>query len=203
MFANIREAFRSGQEGTEKTNGTHGTHGTLGTHQDHQDHQDRHRQDRQDHLPEVVKEKVVHEEIEEVQPVIEREVEQTEIQQIIVPTEEHEKRVFEHEEHGGLPTETRETRGEFSQDEMDRQRIAVQPEHVEENVGGTRVVNQPIVKENVKTRVVEEIQPVIERTIEETHVHHVEQPIIEHHVAAPIIREPIVRRPPIQSSGSY
>ncbi|KAI8919074.1 hypothetical protein DFJ77DRAFT_438138 [Powellomyces hirtus] len=56
--------------------------------------------------------------------------------------------------------------------------------------------NDPVVKERVNVHVIEEIQPVIWRTIDETHVYHTAQPIYEHHTGAPKVQE-IRYNPPI------
>jgi hypothetical protein len=66
-------------------------------------------------------------------------------------------------------------------------------ERVEEVAGDTeRVHKAPIVQETVKKHYVQEIQPVIERTVEETHVHHMKAPVTEHHVNAPIVHDTVV-----------
>lgn len=151
----------------------------------------------------VEKETVRHHRQQEVQPVIEREIEQTEIQQVIQPVQERQERVVHHDG-TTLDTEEKTVRDEIGLAEAgkmyEEQQAAIKAEHsshhVEETVGEAEVITkEPIIHETVNRHVIEEVQPVIERTIDEVHINHVEQPIKEHHVAAPIINEPINRAP--------
>lgn len=150
----------------------------------------------------VEKETIRQHKQEEVQPVIEKEVDQTEIQQVILPVEEHKEAVIHHDEIA-LDAENRTSHDEAGKLEATRkyeeQQAAIAAEHgtrVEEAVGDSEVVTkEPIIHETVNKHVVEEIQPVIERTIDEVHVNHIRQPIYEHHEAAPIVHEPVRRAP--------
>jgi hypothetical protein len=153
--------------------------------------------DRSEKAP-VVKEDVKHKHVKEVQPVIEKDVHQTEVQQVIQPVVEHHEGETHHTGKTVLPVETRKTADQIDRGEeekLQRQRAAIHSERTEETVDAGTKVLEPIVHENVKTHVVEEVQPVIEKTVEETHIEHVEQPIKVNHVAAPIVREPVVREP--------
>ena len=143
----------------------------------------------------VVREKVKHRHVQEVQPVVNREVQQTEIQQIIQPIEDTREDTIHHDE-GTLPEQVQVTKAasEVEEAKYQEQKEALPAhERVEEVVGDTEVIHkEPIVRETVKKRYVQEIQPVIERTVEETHVHHVTAPVTEHHVQAPIIKDTVV-----------
>jgi hypothetical protein len=139
----------------------------------------------------VVQETVRRHEVDEVTPMIERDVDRTEIQQVIERDEEYDEQVHTHER--TLPTEVRDT--VIHEGEADVQRQIADEERKVEDLGGETHVLEPIVKENVRVHVVEEIQPIIERTVDETHIVHTTQPIKEHHVLPPVLRDEIVERP--------
>lgn len=60
--------------------------------------------------------------------------------------------------------------------------------------------NAPVVNETVHEHHVDVVQPVIERTVDETHVHHVTVPVKEHHVAAPVVVDEVTVAAPATGS---
>jgi anaerobic ribonucleoside-triphosphate reductase len=139
----------------------------------------------------IVQENIRQHQKTEVTPVVDRELEQTVVQQVVQPVQDHVKAEAQHhyQQAQGI---SRETAEELSSEDARRyqaQREIVTGGRTVERFDQGVVENAPIVKERVNTHVIEEIQPVIERTIDETHVVHTEQPIYEHHTAAPKVAE--------------
>ena len=147
-----------------------------------------------------MKEKVQTHEVQEVQPVVERTVEQTEVQQVVQPITDHQEKTVHHEDTPALPVETKTSHDEVddgSATKYTEQLADIKPEHTVETVGEAEVVTKaPIVHETVEKHVVTEVQPVIERVIDETHVSHVTQPIVEHHIESPDVAD-VINKPAI------
>ncbi|KAI8822265.1 uncharacterized protein EV422DRAFT_526247 [Fimicolochytrium jonesii] len=152
-------------------------------------------------VEEEVKEAIVHENItaierEEIQPIIERERLQTEIVQVVQPvldvvTEAPtvEKVQLEEETH-----KYREKASEEDIRKYEEQAEAFSEERREEVVH-EKVYKAPIIHEVVKTKVITEVQPVIERVINKTHVIEETQNIKETFVKAPIVHEQQIAAP--------
>jgi len=133
--------------------------------------------------PAVVHEKIKREEVEEIQPVIHRELDKTEIRQITQPYMEKEvKPVQIHE--SILPAENRATILPAST-EIPREKFENLTEF--EGVERRRVEKTPIIVETIKKHIIEEIQPIIYKEIHEPHVIKLTQPIYEKIVEAPVI----------------
>jgi len=149
----------------------------------------------------VIEETVIQENREIIQPVIHREIEKTEVRHVIQPVYQDETAATQMEERT-LPAEYR---GE----------IRVTPNYAEtlqaanhssqatiiSTAGATQtttVVNQPIVHEIIKPHIIEEVQPVIHRTVHEPHIIHERQDIYEKIVEPPTeiveTREPIYEK---------
>ncbi|KAJ3184883.1 hypothetical protein HDU85_001565 [Gaertneriomyces sp. JEL0708] len=126
----------------------------------------------------------------EVQPIIEREHEQTIVQQVVQPVRDHQAATHHHyAENAAI---TREVQDELSTDDARRYQQNLQSVHSGrkvENLEEGVITNAPVIHEKVNTHVIEEVQPVIERTIDETHVVHTTQPIYEHHTASPRVAD--------------
>ncbi|TPX55987.1 hypothetical protein PhCBS80983_g04891 [Powellomyces hirtus] len=144
----------------------------------------------------VVHETINREEREEIQPVIERERIQTEIQQVVQPvldvvTEAPvvEKVELEHESH-----KYREKAKEEDVKKYEQQAEAIKDETTVEEVH-EKVYLEPIIHETVKKRVITEIQPVIERVVHQTHVVEETQHINETFVKAPVVHDTQVATP--------
>jgi hypothetical protein len=134
----------------------------------------------------VVEQVIKPRELIEVQPMVVREREQTEVHEVIQPLREQEV----------LPpvVDTKELpviEGEFveSQEQFEREynevtenfKSSVQVQDIQKE----RIVNQPIVQEVIHKKVIEEIQPVIHKETVVPHVLRETQPIHEHIVEAP------------------
>lgn len=140
---------------------------------------------------------VVHENLRQQQsthitPVVDREREETIVQQTIQPIEDRVQAETQHH-YSQAKAISRETAEELSAEDArryqaQRELVGTGSRNVERIDRGV-VENAPIVKERVNTHVIEEIQPVVNRTIEEQHIVHTEQPIYEHHTAAPKVAE--------------
>jgi len=136
--------------------------------------------------PPVVEQVIKPRELIEVQPMVVREREQTELHEVIQPLREKEV----------LPpvVDTKELpiiEGEFieSQEQFEREynevteklKSSVQIQDIQKE----RIVNKPIIQEVVHKKVIEEIQPVIHKETVVPHVLRETQPIHEHIVEAP------------------
>jgi len=141
-------------------------------------------------------------ETHEIQPVILREREKLEVQEVVQPIyEKAELPITYHDRE--LPSEVRpEVR--MSADEYLRKvkdwESGFKSVSRTEEVSLSRVEKPAIVKEVIKKQIIEEIQPVIHREIIEPHVWRETRPIYERIVESPTVviekREPIVRAPP-------
>jgi hypothetical protein len=139
--------------------------------------------------PAVVHEKVYQVEREEIQPVIHREREKTEIVQIEAPRYESEIRpTIVHERQ--LPAETRpEVRGSTAQTEMMYQEFGrIHQSTMERAPVEHRVYEKPaIVEEHIRRTIIEEVQPVIHKEVVEPHIIRETLPIYEKIVEAPVV----------------
>ncbi|KAI8996066.1 hypothetical protein BC832DRAFT_305806 [Gaertneriomyces semiglobifer] len=149
-----------------------------------------------------VKEAVIHETVaalerEEVQPVIERERIHTEIQQVVQPVLDvvNEAPVVESKE---LPEETHRYREKVKEDDVARyeaQAEAFCDETHQTQVVHEKVFKEPVIHEVVHTKIITEVQPVIERVVHKTHIVEETQPIKETFVKAPVVHEQEIAPP--------
>jgi len=140
----------------------------------------------------VVKEHIQPKEIEEIQPVIHREREKTEIIEVTKPIIEREVLPTTISEKT-LPAETRPTIfHEESEQFKQRYKHATEKYKASVEVAPTErevIEKPPIVKEHVVRKVIEEIQPVIYREITEPHITREVKPIYEKVVDEPTLVE--------------
>eukprot|EP01111_Echinosteliopsis_oligospora_P002741 TRINITY_DN141_c0_g1_i2.p1 TRINITY_DN141_c0_g1~~TRINITY_DN141_c0_g1_i2.p1 ORF type:complete len:253 (+),score=82.21 TRINITY_DN141_c0_g1_i2:102-860(+) len=139
--------------------------------------------------PAVIKETVIPEQQEIIQPVIHREIEKTEIRHIIQPIYQEETlpvQIHDRE----LPAEFRgELRvGPSIAEKLAADNQGIAPQIITTTVAPTvtTIVNKPIIHEIIRPHIIEEIQPVIHRTIHEPHVVHERKDIYEKIVEAPV-----------------
>ena len=137
-----------------------------------------------ENAPVVQEHRNVHQ-VEVVHPTVEKDVDQTIVHKSIQPIAQHEETVTH--EHTVAEAEERDTRDTGAGEVP----TGVNIESISETEAGTQetIVEQPAVHENVHVHHVEDIQPVIEKEVDQTVVTHVEKPIHEHHVSAPIVDE--------------
>ncbi|KAI9094439.1 hypothetical protein DFS34DRAFT_629460 [Phlyctochytrium arcticum] len=133
----------------------------------------------------------------EIQPVIDRERVRTEIQRVVQPildvvteTPTIESVVDDIEVH----TYKEKTRLEDIQ-KYESESSAFKDEIREAEVVHEKVYKEPIIHETIKTKIITEIQPVIERVIHKTHIIQETQPIKETFIKAPVIHEQEVATP--------
>jgi hypothetical protein len=132
----------------------------------------------------VVQEHTTHHQTEEVTPVIERDVDQAIVHQTVEQHREHEART-EHAEKqlGTIEHETRDASEHVPAGHLGD--VGHESTH---SAGAHETVHkEPIIHETVHTHHVEEVQPVIQKDIDETVVTHVTQPVHEHHIASPVV----------------
>ena len=146
----------------------------------------------------VIEETIIQEQREIIQPVIHREIEKTEVRHVIqpvyqeetVPTQIHERTLAaEYRGDIGASVNTLETLKAAS--------ASSQPSLIS-TVGAaqtTTVVNDAIVHEIIKPHIIEEVQPVIHRTVHEPHIIHERKDIYEKIIEAPV--EIVETRAPI------
>ncbi|KAJ3042167.1 hypothetical protein HDV00_008054 [Rhizophlyctis rosea] len=139
----------------------------------------------------VVKEHVHAREKEEITPVIEREREETIVNQVVQPVKDTRHEVHHHQAtNAPIQNEVIEDISNAEAEKYQRNRAQHQSTRTVEGHGvHSAHVTAPIVHERVKPHVVEEIQPVIEREIQEEHVVHRIQPVQERVVKAPVVGE--------------
>ncbi|KAJ3035126.1 hypothetical protein HDV00_004297 [Rhizophlyctis rosea] len=144
----------------------------------------------------VVQEHVRDVEIEEIQPVVERERIVTEVQQVVQPVLDVvneapvvEEAVLEQEEHKFKEKTTTENLERYEE-----QANAFKDEQSHVVVHET-VYKEPVIHETVKHKIIKEVQPVIERVVTKTHVIQETQPIKETFVKAPIVHEQEIAAP--------
>jgi len=142
----------------------------------------------------VQEKKDVHAEVE-ITPVVDRVVDETEVRQTILPVKDEVNEVSA--EHRVAATDKRsitEAPTDAVKAKYQEQASAVQSSYKEVE-GETQVkVNAPVIEEVHKKHIVEEIQPVIERTTHHTHKIHTTQPIEEHVIAAAKVADIQVKR---------
>lgn len=144
----------------------------------------------------IVKEKKDIQQEVEITPVVDRVVDETEVRQTILPVKD--EVVEESAEHRVMATDKRnitEAPTEAVKAKYQEQANAVQASYKEVEGEATVHVNKPVIEEVHKKHIVEEIQPVIERTTHHTHRIHTTQPIEEHVIAAAKVADIQVKAP--------
>ncbi|KAJ3016286.1 hypothetical protein HKX48_004133 [Thoreauomyces humboldtii] len=146
-----------------------------------------------------------------ITPHVSRERDETVVQQVVQPITDAVTAPSVHH-HAQAPGVSREIAEALSSEDArryrDQRQLATQGGKAVERIDQGTFQNAPVVKERVNVHVIEEIQPVIWRTIDETHIHHQAQPIYEHLTAAPKVQQ-IRYNPPIsmqefeQRGGSH
>jgi hypothetical protein len=132
--------------------------------------------------PAVVHETIRREEVEEIQPVIHRERDTTEVRQLTQPIYEQEVRSVQiHEQ--TLPAEQR------AAVIYEAAPLPAAPLPTSSFAGVERrvVEKPPVVVETIKRLVIEETQPIIYKEIHEPHIIRVTKPIYERVVEAPVV----------------
>jgi len=133
----------------------------------------------------VIEEVIKPRELTEVQPIITREREVTEVHEVVQPIQSREilPPVIEEKE---LPVVERETQRESSAEFLkEYQETSLQSSVEVENVQRERIVKKPIIQEVVHKRIVEEIQPVIHKETLVPHIVREVLPIHEKIIEAP------------------
>lgn len=133
--------------------------------------------------PAVIHEKIKREEVEEIQPVIHRELDKTEIKLITQPLLEKEIKPVQFHE-SILPAEQRSPILPPST-EIPREQFQNMTEF--EGVERKVVEKAPIIVETIKKHIIEEVQPIIYKEIHEPHVIKITKPIYERVVEAPVV----------------
>jgi len=140
----------------------------------------------------VIREHIHPKEREEIQPIIHREREKTELVQVAKPIMERDVRPTMVEEKT-LPAETRPTvfQGESEEfkrmyrEKSERYKSTTEFSPVEKEV----IEKPPIIKEHVTRKIIEEIQPVVYREITEPHIIREVKPIYEKVIEGPVLLE--------------
>jgi len=134
----------------------------------------------------IVEQVIKPKELTEVQPVITREREQTEVHEVIQPL--HQKEILpatlEEKQLPGIEGEIVEERGSFEK-EYNETTQKWKSSVIVEDLQKERFVRKPIVKEIVHKKVIEEIQPFIHKEVLAPHLIKETQPIHERIVEAP------------------
>jgi hypothetical protein len=150
--------------------------------------------DRKTNAP-VVKETVRDEYQHNVQPVVQKEHDRTEIKPVVQPLKDNQ--VHDTQVH----TKQRQDQfREVGQDEklaaeteeklrLDRERIAAQGGRQHEKDTHTFTENAPQVSHTERKHVIEEVQPVVERDVLRPHVVEEQQNVFIHHKEAPVLHE--------------
>jgi hypothetical protein len=131
--------------------------------------------------PAVLKEKIFPIQEESIQPIVHREIERREIHEIVQPI--HERKVLPTTvEERQLPAESRQF-GHF------QHRVPItEPSTVETApTSRTKLVNPPIIQETIRKTVIEEVQPVVHRDTYTTHVIKETLPIYERVIEPEVI----------------
>ncbi|KAJ3179373.1 hypothetical protein HDU87_002982 [Geranomyces variabilis] len=134
-----------------------------------------------------------------VTPHIQRDRDETIVQQIVQPIKDQvtAPAVHHHQQAQQINREIADALlGDDARRYKEQRQIATTGGKSVERIDNGVFQNDPVVKERVNVHVIEEIQPVIWRTIDETHVYHTAQPIYEHHTGAPKVQD-IRYNPPI------
>jgi len=134
----------------------------------------------------VIEQVIKPRELIEVQPVVVREREQTEVHEVVQPIHEREvlPPVIDTQELPTVEGEIVESHEEFEKEYnevTEKFKSSVQVEDVHKE----RIVNKPIVQEVVHKKMIEEIQPVIHKETVVPHILREKVPIHEHIVEAP------------------
>jgi len=145
----------------------------------------------------VIDETIIQEEQEIIQPVIHREVEKTEVRHVIQPVYQDTTTATQVHERT-LPAEFRAEVDESDGllESMQQANTISQPTIVSTTASQTTtVVNEAIIHETIKPHIIEEVVPVIHRTVHEPHIIHERKDIYERIVEPPVefveTREPI------------
>ncbi|KAJ3151402.1 hypothetical protein HDU86_006102 [Geranomyces michiganensis] len=148
-----------------------------------------------------VKDAVVHETIaaverEEIQPVVERTREETEIKQVVQPVldVQNEAPTVEKVNLEGETHKFREKAKAADVEKYEAQAAAFK-DTVNEEVVHEKVYLEPIIHETVKKTVITEVQPVIERVVHQTHIVEETKRIDETFVKAPVVHDQEVAAP--------
>jgi len=144
----------------------------------------------------IVQEEIHRAEHEEVTPVVDRQTERVEVNQILQPVLDRQSDISHQEKVN--PTIQKEIVDNIPQGDSalyQRNSEAVKDSLEISDLHRTASVNAPVVNETVQTHRVNEIQPVIERKVDQLKTVHTTQPIVEHHVAAPKVGELRVEAP--------
>jgi len=140
-------------------------------------------------LPPVIHERVIPVEREEIQPIIRREREKTEIVQVEAPSYESEIRPTVITERQ-LPAEVRPQVIASSKDaDLKVQEFQTHYQSTTERAPAEhRIIEKPaIIEEHIKKTIIEEVQPVIHKEIVEPHIIREVKPIYEKIVEAPTV----------------
>lgn len=143
----------------------------------------------------VQEKKDIHQEIE-INPVVDRVVDETEVRQTILPVKDEvneasaEQRVMATDKRNITEAPTDAVKAKYQE-----QANAVQSSYKEVEGDAKVTVNAPVIEETRKKHIVEEIQPVIERTTHHTHHIKTTQPIEEHVIAAAKVADIQVKAP--------
>jgi len=139
--------------------------------------------------PAVVHEKVIPFEREEIQPIIHRDREKTEIVQVEAPSYQTEVRpIMIHE--AQLPAERKaDVRASTKESDLKYQEFGQMYHSTTERAATQHKVIQrtPIIEEHVRKTVIEEVQPVIHKEVIEPHIIRENLPIYEKVVEAPTV----------------
>eukprot|EP01113_Clastostelium_recurvatum_P050198 TRINITY_DN944_c0_g1_i3.p1 TRINITY_DN944_c0_g1~~TRINITY_DN944_c0_g1_i3.p1 ORF type:complete len:286 (+),score=110.10 TRINITY_DN944_c0_g1_i3:101-859(+) len=145
---------------------------------------------------EAVKETIKRREVEEIQPVIAREIETTEVHHVTQPIYEKEVLATRVQE-AVLPTVVRADVGVAAPlPTMEH----IHSDRIIETAEKTTIIKPTIVQERVIPHVIEEVQPIVYREIVENTLIKEVQPIKERVVVAPVVVEE-VRAPIVQASS--
>jgi len=140
-------------------------------------------------LPSVIHERVHAVEDEEIQPIVHRDIEKTEIHLITEPRSEREVRPTVIQE-GVLPAEYRPDVRMNRQEADERLRAleTAQTSHLERAPAEHKVYEKaPIIEETIHRRIIEEVQPIIHKETVEPIVIRETRPIYEKVIEAPVI----------------
>lgn len=146
--------------------------------------------------PEVVQERISRAHHEEITPVVDRQTEQVQVNQVLQPVVDKQRDVRHDERvNAAISNEIVDAIPEADSAIYQSNLNAVKDTRQVGDLKKTANINAPIVNETVQSHVVHEIQPVIQRDIEQLSTLHTTQPILEHHVAAPKVGELRVEAP--------
>jgi len=146
--------------------------------------------------PAVVQEKIHRAHHEEITPVVDRQTEQVQVNQKLQPVVDKQQD-YRHDErvNAAISNEVVDAIPEGDSAIYQNNLNAVKDTRQVGDLKKTANINAPIVNETVQKHIVNEIQPVIQREIDQRSTLHTTQPIHEHHVAAPKVGELRVEAP--------